>query len=191
MLFKFVKAQKLAPSKHDWVHQLEKDKVDIKLQLSESQIKQMTKCQFKKIVKMKIERLAAESLEKTKNSHSKTNKLNLKSFSPQKYLLSRNLKICEVQNLYKLRNNMIDVKESFKSSYKNNMWCKMCHLFIETQQHLVDCPQIRQKLEGIVEFGKLNYNMIFGSIKNQELFAKNYTLILKAREDIIEKQLKE
>ena len=86
---------------------------------------------------------------------------------------------------------MIDVKESFKSSYKNNMSCKMCHLFIETQQHLVDCPQIRQKLEGIVEFGKLNYNMIFGSIKNQELFAKNYTLILKAREDIIEKQLKE
>ena len=69
LLFKFVKAQKLAPSKHDWVHQLEKDKVDINLQLSESQIKKMTKFQFKKIVKVKIESLAAECLEKTKNSH--------------------------------------------------------------------------------------------------------------------------
>ena len=86
---------------------------------------------------------------------------------------------------------MIDVKESFRSSHKNNMWCKICHLFKETQQHLVDCPQIRQKLDGIVEFGKLNYNMIYGSIENQELFAKNYTLILNAREDIIEKQLQE
>ena len=140
---------------------------------------------------MKIEGLAAESLEKTKNSHTKTQNLNLKSFSPQEYLLSRNLKICEVQNLFKLRNNMIDVKESFRSSHKNNMWCKICHLFKETQQHLVDCPQIRQKLDGIVEFGKLNYNMIYGSIENQELFAKNYTLILNAREDIIEKQLQE
>ena len=56
---------------------------------------------------------------------------------------------------------MIDVKESFKSSHMNNMWCKMCHLFKETQRHLFDCPKIREKLEGIVEFRKLNYNMIF------------------------------
>ena len=96
LLYKFFAAQKLAPSEHDWVHQLEKDKVDINLQLSESQIKKMTKCQFKKIVKVKIESLAAEWLEKTKNSHSKTKNLKLKSFSPQEYLLSRNLKICEV-----------------------------------------------------------------------------------------------
>ena len=42
-IYKFCAAQKLPPSEHDLVLQLEKDKVDINLQLSESQIKKMTK----------------------------------------------------------------------------------------------------------------------------------------------------
>jgi hypothetical protein len=28
-------------------------------------------------------------------------------------------------------------------------------------------------------------NMIFGTLKNQEIFAKNYTLILSARDDLM------
>ena len=83
--------------------------------MSESEIKKMSKCQFKKIVKTKIEKLAAEYLKKIRESHSKTENLKLKSFSPQDYLLSKSLNISEIQNLYKLRNNMIDVKESFST----------------------------------------------------------------------------
>ena len=41
-------------------------------------------------------------------------------------------------------------------------------------------------LNGIVKFEQLEYNMIFGTLKNKEIFARNYTLILNAREDIIE-----
>ena len=190
LIYKFFQAQQLAPSEHDWVLQLERDKKEINLQLSESQMKQMTKDQFKRIVKTKIEFLAAKSLEKIKNSHSKTKNLKLTSFTPQKYLLSKNLKISEVQTLYKLRNNMIDVKESFKYSYRNDMWCKMCRLFQETQQHLLDCPKIRLRLKGIVKFESISYNMIFGSIMNQEKFAKSYKLILDAREDIMNEQEK-
>ena len=185
LLYKFVAAQKLTPSEHDWVVQIEKDKKELNLKMSDSEIKKMSKRQFKKIVKTKIEKLAAEYLKKIRESHSKTENLKLKSFSPQDYLLSKNLNISEIQNLYKLRNNMIDVKESFKSSQRDNMWCKTCFLFKETKQHLVDCPQIRDKLNGIVKFEQLQYNMIIGTLKNQEIFARNYTLILNAREDII------
>ena len=91
-----------------------------------------------------------------------------------------------MQNLYKLRNKMINVKDNFNSSHTNKKWCKTCFLFSETKQHLVDCPPIRQKLKGLVKFENLTYNMIFGSTKNQEIFAKNYTLVLNARQDIID-----
>ena len=65
------------------------------------------------------------------------------------------------------------------------MWCRTCLLFVETQQHLVNCPKIRTKLNGIVNFEDMKYEMIFGTLENQEFFAKNYTLILNARDDII------
>ena len=58
--------------------------------------------------------------------------------------MSKNLSVTEVQNLFKLRNQMIDVKQNFHSSNDDNMWCRTCHLFAETQQHLVNCSPIRE-----------------------------------------------
>jgi hypothetical protein len=80
---------------------------------------------------------------------------------------------------------MIDVKDNFQSSHKNNMWCRICNLFTETQQHLVDCPPIREKLKGLVKFENIDYSIIFKSIRSQEIFAKSYTVILNARKDIL------
>ena len=191
LLFKFYTAQKLAPSIHDWVHQIDKDKEELNLELSDEEIRSMTKQQFKKLLKQKIEKLARGFLKNIQNFHSKTKNLELKTFTPQDYLLSKNLNTQEVQNLYKLRNNMIDVKENFKSSHTNNMWCKTCSLFTETQQHLVDCQSIKNKLHGIVKFEELKYNMIYGKTKEQEFYAKNYTLILAARQDILESEQQE
>ena len=47
LLFKFFTAQKMAPNVHDWVWQIEKDKADLNLQMSEEKIKAMSKHQFK------------------------------------------------------------------------------------------------------------------------------------------------
>ena len=186
LISKFYTAQSLDPSNGDWVLQVKKDKKDIGLNISEEEIRSMSKDRFKSIVKQKIEKLGIEYLEKVKNSHSKTEFLNLKKFSPQEYLLSKTLKTVEVQNLFKLRNNMINVKENFKSSSINSMWCRICYLFRETQQHLLDCPPLRLKLSGIVDFDKLNYSMIYGTLKNQEYFTRNYSIILSARQDIMD-----
>ena len=86
---------------------------------------------------------------------------------------------------------MIDIKENFKSSHTNNMWCKTCSLFTETQQHLVDCQSIKNKLNGIVKFEELKYNMIYGKTKEQEFYDKNYTIILASRKVILESEQQE
>ena len=185
LLYKFFTAQSLDPSTHDWVLQVKKDKADLDIQLSEEEIKSMTKLRFKMVVKTKMEKFAINYLTNLQRSHSKTEFLNMKEFSPQEYLASKNLKISEIQTLFKLRNRMIDVKDNFKTSHKNNTWCRNCYLFRETQQHLVDCPAIRRRLNGIVKFENMHYSMIFGPLKNQELYAKNYTIILSARDDLL------
>ena len=79
---------------------------------------------------------------------------------------------------------MIDVKDNFKSSH-DNIWCRLCFLFRETQDHLISCSKIRGKLSGIVNFENLNIDMAYQSLENQELLARNNTIILNARSDII------
>ena len=75
---------------------------------------------------------------------------------------------------------MIDVEANFKSCHEN-MLCSLS----TAQDHLINCPKIREKLRGIIEFENLNIKMAYQSLKNQELLAKNYTIILNARKDMI------
>ena len=182
LIFRFYTAQKYSPSEGDWVNQITKDKADIKLELSDAEIKSMSYYQFKKLVKQKVESFAIINLEARKKEKSK--KLKISSFKPQEYILTTNLSITEVQTLFKIRNGMIDVKENFKSN-NENMCCILCLIFEESQQHLLSCSKIREKLKGVINFESLNIEMAHQSIKSQEILAKNYTIILNARSDII------
>jgi hypothetical protein len=62
------------------------------------------------------------------------------------------------------------------------MWCKTC---TEKQQHPVDCTPTREKLRGLVNFDIMNHRMVFQSLKNQEFYARNNTIILNAKKDIL------
>ena len=146
----------------------------------------MSNYKFKKLLRNKIEKAARLYLESQKKQ--KTLNLKISKFTPQEYILSKNLSTSEVQNLFKIRNSMIDVKVNFKST-NENIWCRLCSICSETQEHLLFCFRIRDKLKGIVKFENLNMNMAYQSLKNQEILAKNYTIILNARNDIISRDL--
>jgi hypothetical protein len=80
VLHKFYIAQKLNRSKEDWVEQLEKDKVDLDLQLEDEEIKCFKREQFRNIVKNRLEKFAAKYLLQLKKSHSKTEHLQFNRF---------------------------------------------------------------------------------------------------------------
>ena len=186
LIFKFYLAQKYSPAEGDWIHQIKKDLADLKLELSEEEISSMSNYKFKRMIRHSNENLAISQIESQKKQ--KTARLRFESFAPQEYMLSKNLSISEVQNLFKLRNSMIDVKDNFKSSYTDNMWCRLCMLFSETQIHLINCSIIRKKLKGIINFENLNLEMIYQSIEKQEIIAKSYTIILNTWNDLLSLQ---
>lgn len=185
VLHKFYIAQKLNKSKDDWVEQLEKDKVDLDLQMEDDEIKCIKKEQFRNIVKNKIEKFSAKYLMQLKRSHSKTEHLTFNGFKPAEYLMSKNLTSKEVQTLFQLRTRMVDVKGNFSSAHSNNMWCKLCLLFTETQQHLLECPVLRIRTKNLIDFKEADYPMIFGNLKNQEKIAKIYKILIEARKDLL------
>ena len=141
---------------------------------------------FKTKLKQKTENLAVKYLQKLQHSHSKTSQLILKNFTPSEYLLSPDLNKEEVQTLYKLRNRMLDVKCNRKSFYTQNLWCRTCFLFPESQQHLMQCITLVDRLKDSINFQTLDYNMIHGKPKDQVRIAKCYSIILKTRLDILE-----
>ena len=186
LLYKVYMGQTLNPDKDDWICQLEQDKKDLHFNLKDEEIKSFSKDQFKRLVRSKVEIYAAKKLEELRISHSKTQNLKFDGFHPAEYLLSKNLSTEEVQTLFKLRNRMVQVKGNFANGNKDNMWCKTCKLFTETQEHLVECPAIRLRTKSLINFQEVSCEMIFGTIKNQEKIAKSYHIILEARKDILQ-----
>ena len=140
------------------------------------------------MVNNKIEKFAGKYLFELKYSHSKTENIKFSGFKPASYLMSKNLTTGEMRTLFQLRTRMMDVKGNFSSAHTNNMWCKLCHLFIETQQHLLECPEIRLRTKNLINFKEAKYEMVFSNIKNQEKIAKIYKIIIEARKEMIKKQ---
>ena len=104
---------------------------------------------------------------------------------PESYLLSKNLNLKQIQNMFKLKTRMVNVFQNFQNEKKSNKWCKLCFLFIENQQHLANCPKIREKLKGKIDFSTLDYSFISGSITQQDFFAKQYSTILETRDELL------
>ena len=91
----------------------------------------------------------------------------------------------EIQNMFKLKTRMINVFQNFQNNEKSNKWCKLCFLFIENQQHLANCPKIREKPGKNIDFSSFDYSFVSGSIAQQEVFAKQYTIILETRDELL------
>ena len=64
-------AMKESPLKEDWIHLVNKDKLDLDLNLSDEEISNLSKYKFKRIVKLKMKKLTLNQLETIKEGHSK------------------------------------------------------------------------------------------------------------------------
>ena len=134
-------AQKSFPVKNDWIGQVKDDLQICGIELSESEIANMKKISFKKLVNEKVQHLSSSFLISLKNKHSKSENLKISEFM-QPYLKNDNLSIEEKKLMFRIKNRLIDVKVNFKKKYNNSLECRLCGATEESQQHLVICPEI-------------------------------------------------
>ena len=113
------------------------------INMTEQQIKSISKKKFKKLVKKKINDKAFCYLQSIKNSHSKVKDLKYSENKMQSYIMARNLTIEQKQLLFQLRTNMVDVKENFKGQYLDTKCVLGCNED-ESQFHLLHCTMIIQ-----------------------------------------------
>ena len=78
----------------------------------------------------------------------------------------------------------VNLKQNFPGQTRNP-WCTSCGLFPETQSHLLQCPEIVPKLGYLHgKTSKLNENLIYGNINQQQMIVKIFSDILEVRENL-------
>ena len=141
----FLVAQMENPLKGDWWGIVKQDIVELKLDLSLSEIKMMSQEAFKKKVKVHANEAAFVWLNNAKSKLKKIQKLNYSKLFIQNYLKSENLSVSQRKFLTHLRGNMIKVKMNF-SKMHTNLYCPLCSqgefLFDDCQEHLLHCKSL-------------------------------------------------
>ena len=170
----------------DWVRLVANDKVKIELDLSDEEIRKLSKTKFQTIVNSKVENFALSELNELKSKHSKSHYLKSTSFQTADYLKDFRFSKLESQLLFELRSQTLNVKANFPKQY-NDVWCQVCKLFPESQSHLLQCPQIAPKLKLVcAKISDLDEKLIYRDTENQLRIVKIYTQILEIRKSMLE-----
>ena len=142
LLFEFFNAQLNNPIKGDWILTVKDDLKDLKIDLNFDSIKKLSKTKFKMIVKDKTNITALQHLIKLQGEHSKSQNIKYQSLQLQDYLKAgSNLTIQEKIFIFAARTRMINLYCNFKQG-KSDLKCRKCHVFDETQEHLLICQAL-------------------------------------------------
>ena len=160
----YIFAQLNNPTKNDWCETIRNDLKTTNIECSFSQIQEMSKNKFKKLVKKKIYECALKDLKlsiKTKGSNLYFDRMMIKN-----YLLSPNLSTKQKQFIFRARTIMIDIKSNMKTG-QSNIFCDLCSLegikVEETQKHIFYCPITSKK----GEMPKYQYEDLFSNNINK------------------------
>ena len=191
LIKRFYKTQTKDPCKGDWCTTVGENLDELEIMIDEDQIKLCSENQFKTLVDKCIMKRSLSYLKSEQESKSKVSHLNFTDLKIQKYLEAN-------PHTYKLgkficlaRSRMLDLGENFKKG-KNNIktLCPVCEdrEALDSQQHLLVCPQLVQNL---LLGNAVKYEDLFGiDLEKQVQVANILQLNLEKRKRILKEKKK-
>ena len=144
LVSKVFHAQKDNTSAGDFYDLVSEDKKSISLDMSDLQIKSMSKEKFQSIVKKKIRQAAFIYLKNLQEGHSKMNGIKYNTFEKSAYLSSPLFKSDSIGLLLALRTRTVEgVRNDFRGMYPNKKCPLECDVD-DTLQHILECSVLRQ-----------------------------------------------
>ena len=188
LISRFYHAQKLKPSKGDFVTLVENDKKLLKISLSDQEISEISKSKYKQIVKKAISEEAFKDLMRQKENHSKMTELQYSELAMQSYLKSDCILTDDEKCLlFKCRVRELDVRPNYQNNYQN-LQCLLCQTGEEDNQyHLFHCSKLLANVDNLANNIDIEYEDFFGDISRQIPAAKLLSLIWIKRSELIEK----
>ena len=117
------------------------------LNLTENDIINSSTQSLKKQVHKAITKIAFENLLEKAKTHSKLREDLYTNLKGMDYTRDSRFTTEEVNTLFKFRTRMFNVRNNFRNQYRStNLQCPLCETSEDSQEHLFECPKIRQCL---------------------------------------------
>ena len=174
LIYKFVCLQLEKPRKGDWVSSCLKSLDYLNLNFTIEEIKEMSKIQFKTLLKKSIEEKALQYLIDKKGSKGK--EIQYSSLRMAEYLLpqNENLSIIEQQYIFSIRNRMVQIE----SNFPNKKIEKICICQEkEDMKHIYYCTKLNS------EEVKETFEKIFEeNVKQQKIVMERFRKNMEKRD---------
>ena len=177
LISQFFKLQLDEPTRGDWASKCLLDLKELRITESLDEIKSMTKTKFASILKSRVKENALSYLKGKQKSKGK--EIVYSDMDMAEYLqpITCTLTIEEKQNLFAVRNRMIEIPDNFPNTeIKPTCWCGET----EDMSHIFNCKLLN---EGVIQ--KEQYENIFnGNIKQQIRIFRKFENNMGKRETI-------
>ena len=129
--------QTALPEYNNWWSGVKKLMTKYAVDMTEDEIKNMTKESFKEKVKKAVEKVVFEELKEECKNKKKTEKIVYTEFGRQTYLTQMYPNLSKI--IFKCRSKTINIKEYMQYKFKDENHCRWCGICDETLSHIVNC----------------------------------------------------
>ena len=180
-------AMKNETSNGDWIELVANDMKEINLDLSDEEISQFSKQDFKSLIKNRMRNIVFSDLEIQKSDHSKVrNIIHTDLKTPQKYLTNGIFTNKMSSLLLNFRCKSVNEFRSNLESSDQHSPCKFCMKSDDTQEHALVCTVVKTHLSenNTKLVNSVSYMDLFGSIDAQLIVTEAFSIIIKTRENL-------
>jgi hypothetical protein len=180
-------AMKLNPLKEDWINLVSEDLQTIQMTLeNEEEIRNLTKTQFKAMVKRKVRQAAFIELQEAKRNHSKVRDIKFQSLGMQEYIASSKFSNNQCKLLFNLRSKCVN---EFKSNFQyggQNIRCQICSAEDDTQEHALKCEALKRLMtpHQVDKLRIVQYSDLFGPVDYQLKVTEAFEEIIETRQNL-------
>ena len=165
LLAKVYNTQKANPLRNDWCLQVKSDTREMKLEMTDEELKALNKEKIKEKVKTACREAAFLYLKKEKEKVvRKLGKINYPQLCMQGYLQTNDMNIRLKKFAFRARMRMLNVSKN----YGLNKYCPLCKedeingQIIDSQEHLLECIKIKENVPEIRENVSIKHDDIYG-----------------------------
>ena len=147
LLKRVYQAQKVSKTKNGWAELIESDKKEFGIDFTDDEVSTMSENNFKTIVNTAVTERTLKYLNKIADGHSKSKILVKAKVEREKYLDDPRFSRSDAELLFCLRTRMLDFKVNFSNQYGDDISCRICHVHVECQEHILKCEPLKDKIE--------------------------------------------
>ena len=148
---------------------------------------------YRKYIKEKVYKSAFNHLISVQKSHSKIRNITYSKLDMQPYMKSDLFSKDSMSLLFSLRSRSVrGIRNDFSEYFKPHLSCPLCLNHLDSLPEVLNCTKLKSQVQSLPEqiqysITHTKYEDIFSDVFKQAQATNTYTILLKLREQLLDK----